>query len=587
MRETDQPPRDLNDDGPCSTENGILESPNANRPPQLRSNGSPERGSLQTSNASNTLLAMSPPKNGHNHERFDDLPSFYGMTSHPHVGSPVEALQPLSTDEVVALGIDLDPNSLHLRDHLLQSYFKYQTLWVDIVDKQCFSSSREHGTQSRWYSDFLENSMLACATRLSTSKAVRALGPRYLSSAKDEAMKAMCEPTPASLQGFLLLSEYEVTQGVACRMLSDLGLHELSDKSGKSGETQKESVRESDLAYALLSACIVYEGVWTLYLGRPSSIPRSIINIAALRCKAQHHSDSRLLNAWLGLCVPMAEITHILNDQCAGESATSSSLPHFIAQIQDWYDNLPEELTYNESHLTNLNMAGYGLHTQYCKVQILLRQALARCSNPRKRRYSQVSVGLPKTSPDDSDRTIFQYSLRVARLVVTYREVFGVEKIPSIMLDNAVVAASAMMEYLNKMGSTGNIQQEAIWVQPLVKSMEAVQPHFPIIKRMLHALEQMSIDQPLSSMLPRANSTVANSFPPQPSKIRNSPSSMASLTATQQYPGRMPIGLDNIGATFGEDMSPGAFFWGGLDDIFPELNPTATPVSNMPQAVLS
>jgi hypothetical protein len=156
---------------------------------------------------------MSPPKNGHNHERFDDLPSFYGMTSHPHVGSPVEALQPLSTDEVVALGIDLDPNSLHLRDHLLQSYFKYQTLWVDIVDKQCFSSSREHGTQSRWYSDFLENSMLACATRLSTSKAVRALGPRYLSSAKDEAMKAMCEPTPASLQGFLLLSEYEVTQG--------------------------------------------------------------------------------------------------------------------------------------------------------------------------------------------------------------------------------------------------------------------------------------------------------------------------------------------------------------------------------------
>jgi hypothetical protein len=54
---------------------------------------------------------------------------------------------------------------------------------------------------------------LASATRLSTSKAVRALGSKYFKWAKDEAMSAMSEPTPAGLQGFLLLSEYEVTQG--------------------------------------------------------------------------------------------------------------------------------------------------------------------------------------------------------------------------------------------------------------------------------------------------------------------------------------------------------------------------------------
>jgi hypothetical protein len=96
---------------------------------------------------------------------------------------------------------------------LLQAFFKYQTLWVDIVNKESFLTHRAIGNQSRWYSKFLENAMLACGARLSTSKAVRALGAKYCESAKDEVLKAMSEPTPANLQGFLLLSEYEVTQG--------------------------------------------------------------------------------------------------------------------------------------------------------------------------------------------------------------------------------------------------------------------------------------------------------------------------------------------------------------------------------------
>lgn len=136
-------------------------------------------------------------------------------------------------------------------------------------------------------------------------------------------MSAMTEPTPAALQGFLLLSEYEVTQGndrpgwmfcgkyrvtrscelpqlttegVACRMLSDLGLHELAGSIG-TPDKANASTKESDLAYALVSACVVYEGVWTLYLGRPSSIPKSVMDVTVARCKAGRKSDSPWLNA--------------------------------------------------------------------------------------------------------------------------------------------------------------------------------------------------------------------------------------------------------------------------------------------------
>jgi hypothetical protein len=255
-------------------------------------------------------------------------------------------------------------------------------------------------------------------------------------------------------------------------MLSDLGLHELAVGTA-TPEDAAASTKESDLAYALLSACIVYEGVWTLYLGRPSSISKSIMSIAASRCQARRRSDSPLLNAWLGLCVPMAEISHILNDsQLLPDSEAASDLRQLIPQVQDWYDNLGPELTYNDSRLTDLDMAGYGLHTQYCKVQILLRQALERSAgNRRKRRFSQLSGdAVPEQNLEDSKEAIYQYALRIARLVVTYRLVFGVEKIPSIMLDNAIVAATALIQHLNQRQKAQAVRQpDLVWIRSLVR----------------------------------------------------------------------------------------------------------------------
>jgi hypothetical protein len=140
-------------------------------------------------------------------------PSFYGATSHPHVVSPSDDANLTPFDEAGMVEIDLDPTSHHLREDLFHSFFKYQTLWVDVVNKESFLAHQAYENQSRWYSKFLENAILASGARLSTSKAVRALGSKYYELAKGEALNAMAEPTPAALQGFLLLSEYEVTQG--------------------------------------------------------------------------------------------------------------------------------------------------------------------------------------------------------------------------------------------------------------------------------------------------------------------------------------------------------------------------------------
>lgn len=64
-----------------------------------------------------------------------------------------------------------------------------------------------------WYSNFLEAVMLASACRLSNSSAVRSLGEQYSIQAKADILQALENPSAASLQGFLMLSEYELSQG--------------------------------------------------------------------------------------------------------------------------------------------------------------------------------------------------------------------------------------------------------------------------------------------------------------------------------------------------------------------------------------
>jgi hypothetical protein len=136
-----------------------------------------------------------------------------GPTSQPHILSPPGHDPMPIQDELSEVGIAMDMNSVQLRSRLLQSFFRYQTLWVSMVDEGLFNTHRESGVPSFWYSPFLETVMLACAARLSTSSAVRSLGHKYATLASAGILLAIEKPSAASLQGFLLLSEYEVTHG--------------------------------------------------------------------------------------------------------------------------------------------------------------------------------------------------------------------------------------------------------------------------------------------------------------------------------------------------------------------------------------
>lgn len=140
----------------------------------------------------------------------DGQPRLYGPTSQPYIqrhAVPVDTGDTVSHDE--SLSIDSAP----LRASLFHTYWKIQPHSIIIVGEAFFVQGRDAGRRSEYYSSFLEDAILACATRLSTSDGVRALGSRYVERAKAVIAHELERPNTATLQGFLLLSDFEATRG--------------------------------------------------------------------------------------------------------------------------------------------------------------------------------------------------------------------------------------------------------------------------------------------------------------------------------------------------------------------------------------
>lgn len=105
-----------------------------------------------------------------------------------------------------------------------------------------------------------------------------------------------------------------------------------------------------------------------MYLGRPTSIPDSIHQAAALSCELYQGPDSTTLSAWLVLCGPMADICDVLNSSRPLNDDAKNRLSQHNINLQSRLGKLPVGFVYNEENVADLDPAAYGVHMQYCKV---------------------------------------------------------------------------------------------------------------------------------------------------------------------------------------------------------------------------
>lgn len=265
---------------------------------------------------------------------------------------------------------------------------------------------------------------------------------------------------------------------MACRLLPDLGHYQSPEAFPEEDTDQKQRARSY-----LVGACIALEGIWCMYLGRPSSIPRSVVETAALSCRIHQNSDSVILAAWLGLCGPMIDICNVLNSSRPLNSNAKTCLRRPMLDSHGWLKELPSSFIYDEPNVAELDPAAYGVHMQYCKLQILKQQA---------------SGGDDGDIAAHSDQ-IYDAAIRIIRLLLIYRHLHGTEKIRSFMLDTVNFALEILVDhYLERPGLMEIRKRDVQWLRLAVDSMISIQPHFPIVGRVLNKLTLTARGTPLA-----------------------------------------------------------------------------------------
>jgi hypothetical protein len=143
------------------------------------------------------------------------LPCFFGPTSQWHLqfhsATPEPAEEGIDSANSPEMAIEID--SPHVKRAIMESFWTSNELWSNIVEKDLFMASEADGQFSEYYSPALQDAMLACGSRNSTSNAIRRVGRIYVDRAKEGLLSRVEAPNIASLQGLLLVSNFESGNG--------------------------------------------------------------------------------------------------------------------------------------------------------------------------------------------------------------------------------------------------------------------------------------------------------------------------------------------------------------------------------------
>lgn len=437
-------------------------------------------------------------------------PRFYGPTSQLYIQRRSYA------DVSDAMGAYDEPNadltmeSAPLRDLLFHTFWRAQPNSVVVVDKPLFEAGYRPSSRSEYYSTFLVNSLLACATRMSTSEGVRALGGRFVDRAKVDIAQELENPNIATLQAFLLLSDFEATrgrdrlgymycgkhksictrdtvmltlmQGIACRLVFDLGLPESCDDLITQG---RMSAAEGRFRHTLFLGSYVFDKLWSLYLGRPSAIPVYMLEAAHQRCIASGWSGPETLEPWVGLCTDMSEVTDILNSTTPLDLVARERLVDLDTRIRHRSEALPPTLMLQEDKVAELPVHAYGLYIQFNGIRIVLHRLLSKATA-----HDNTNTGIPSPESarlDHSRAIMHESAVRIARLVSAYQQICGIENAITVMLDNVYVAAAVLISHLLRLvphDTSTSTHRDLHWLRSLADMLTKAQKHYPVTARM-------------------------------------------------------------------------------------------------------
>ena len=272
-------------------------------------------------------------------------------------------------------------------------------------------------------------------------------------------------------------------------MVFDLGLHESTSELIARG---KMSPAEALSRHILFLGAFVYDKLWGLYLGRPSAIPISHLTSAQRRVAEEGWEVPATLSAWVGLSADISAVTDILNNSDTPLDWRSlDGLAELDIRISQRCAALPGYLKLNENQISDLPASGYGLNIQFRGIRIVLHRLLSKALT-----HNANHMDSPQAERIQRSRNIMrENAICIARLASVYQQIFGIENVITVMLDNMYVAAALLISHIirakqkeSTLHPDISLDKDVRWLQCLADMLQKAQHHYPVASRMRYTL---------------------------------------------------------------------------------------------------
>ena len=282
-------------------------------------------------------------------------------------------------------------------------------------------------------------------------------------------------------------------------MVFDLGLQESTAELVARG---KLTTKEAHFRHILFLGAYVYDHMWSLYLGRPSTIPKSYMMAVQRHIAERDWQIVPTLQAWVSLATEIGNAAEMLNNASPLTRDRFDLLTQLDAELDKQCADLPGSRLLEADQLSELPAETYGLHVQYRGVRIILHRLLVKS-------LEQDLDDTPSSQLKIQRSRIIMHAnaTRIAQLTSAYSRIFGTENFITVMLDNMFVAAALLVTHVIRHQQEDfapslaiSENQDMYWLDCLATLFQMAQGHYPVAIRMRQALASLVEHSPLVGM---------------------------------------------------------------------------------------
>lgn len=199
----------------------------------------------------------------------------------------------------------------------------------------------------------------------------------------------------------------------------------------------------------------------------------------------------------------MSQATDILNRATPLDEEAKERLNDLDSTIQQRSETLPRELRLNKDRISELASNAYSLHIQFHGIRIVLHRLLYKAALHESVK-TQADADRQNYIVERSRAIVYEQAILIAQLVTVYQQIFGIEQVITIMLDNSYVAAAVLISHvlraLQHEATPDMVERDMQRLRSLADLLHKAQKHYPVTVRIRFTLSSMVENTPLVGM---------------------------------------------------------------------------------------